>query len=292
VPPGVIVDALDRAFHDGLADAPLRGEHAIPGGSMLLMPAADGAGSGVKVLTLEPDNPSAGLPFVQGVYVLFDDRGSPLAAVDAAALTAVRTAAVSAVAARHLAPERGGTLIVFGTGVQARSHLQTVAAELRSSRVVICGRRPEAVADLVAWGAVRGFAAEPGTPADVASAGVVCTCTASSQPLFDGALLRPGALVIAIGAYRPDRRELDSRTVVGSTIVVEDVAAAMAEAGELAIPLAEGTLARDRVALTLADVARGAPVRDLPGRTVVFKSVGVAGEDLAAARALVAAVSG
>lgn len=291
VPGRVVVDALEGAFGAGLAAAPARTAATIEGGQMLLMPAADGLGSGVKVLSLLADNPGRGLPFVQGVYVLSDSDGRPEAVIDAAALTAVRTAAVSAVAARWLAPRRGGTLMVFGTGVQARSHLELVGGELAADRALVCGRSADAVAALVEWAAARGTAAEPATSDRVGEADVICTCTSSSEPLFDGELPAPGTLVIAIGAYRPDTRELDSRTVAGSAIVVEDVEAALAEAGDLVIPIARGELARDRVQLTLADVVRGATVRDSAERTVVFKSVGVAGEDLAAARSIVAAIS-
>ena len=288
VPGRAIVDALDQAFGAGLASAPARTAAEIDGGQMLLMPAADGLGSGVKLLTLLADNPGRELPFVQGVHVLFGANGSPVSVIDAAALTAVRTAAVSAVAARRLAPRRGGTVMVFGTGVQARSHVELVTDELAPVRVLVCGRRAEAVAEVVEWAALRGITAEPAAPERVAEADVICTCTSSQHPLFAGALLRPGTLVIAVGAYRPDMRELDSRTVMEAAIVVEQVDAALAEAGDLLIPIGRGELARDRVRVTLTDVVRGAEVRDAAERTVVFKSVGVAGEDLAAARAIVA----
>lgn len=289
VPGAVVVDALERAFAAGLAEGPARTAAAIEDGQMLLMPAADRLGSGVKVLSLLADNPERGLPFVQGVYVLFDADGRPGAVIDAASLTAVRTAAVSAVATRRLAPRSGGTLMVFGTGEQARSHVELVGGELGAERVLVCGRRDQAVAAVVEWAAARGIAAEPAAADRVAEADVICTCTGSRQPLFDGGLLAAGTLVVAIGAYRPEARELDSETVASAAIVVEDVEAALAEAGDLVIPIERGELPRERVRLTLTDVVRGATVRDSAERTVVFKSVGVAGEDLTVARAIVAA---
>jgi ornithine cyclodeaminase len=286
VPPGAVADALDEAFRAGLAPAPLRSSAPIDGGSMLLMPAADGDGSGLKALTLVAANPARGLPAIQGSYLLFDARGSVRAVIDAAALTAVRTAAVSAVAARHLAPPEPEDVLVVGGGVQARSHLRAMAAELAPRRLLVWTRRPAAAAEVLAWAGERGIAAEEAGPAAVSAAGVICTCTSAEAPLFDGRTLRAGALVIAVGAYRPDTRELDGAAVGRSAIVVEDEAAARAEAGDLLMALAEGALPAERPWLSLSQAVRGTPVRREPGETVVFKSVGVAGEDLAAARAL------
>ncbi len=285
-PPAVLVDALESAFRTGPAAAPQRSAVPIAGGSMLLMPAADAAGAGLKALTLIADNPRRGLPVIQGSYLLFDAHGAVEAVVDAAALTAVRTAAVSALAARHLAPAGVETVLILGTGVQARSHVRAMADELRPGRILVWGRRPEAVAELADWAAGLGIRVEPAEPAAVAAADVLCACTSSAEPLFDGRLLRPGALVVAVGAYQPHTRELDGATVGRSAIVVEDEAAAREEAGDLLLALAEGALAAGRPWLTLTDVVLGAAVRSDPAETVVFKSVGVAGEDLAVARAV------
>jgi ornithine cyclodeaminase/alanine dehydrogenase-like protein (mu-crystallin family) len=122
-------------------------------------------------------------------------------------------------------------------------------------------------------------------PEAVAEADVVCTCTTSERPVFEGRLLRPGAHVNAIGAYRPDMRELDEEAIARARVVVETREAAMAEAGDILIPLRSGRIGSDHIVADLSELVRGATVRRGPEDVTVFKSVGIAAEDLIVARA-------
>lgn len=285
------IDALERAFADPvLPEAPQRIRVEVPGGELLLMPAAGWAGVGVKLVTLNPSNPGRGLPFVQGAYVLFDpDTLSPEAVLDGTALTNLRTAAVSGVATRHLARPDASRLVLFGAGATANAHLDAMLAvrPLRTVRVVSRSRGP--AESLASRAGEAGLEAAVAGPEAVAEADVVCTCTTSERPVFDGTLLPPGVHVNAIGAYRPDMRELDDETVVRARVTVETRAAAMAEAGDLLIPLRSGRIDRDHVVADLGEVVRGASVRRGPTDITVFKSVGIASEDLVVARAILEA---
>ena len=292
LPMAAAIDALETAFrtHDAGA-GPLRSSIETPGGSLLLMPAFGEAGIGVKLVTLTPDNPGRELPYIQATYALFDaETQSPEAVLDGTELTALRTAAVSGLATRHLARPDASRLVVFGAGVQARSHLEAMCAVRPVTDLVVVSRSPGAAEALVQEGADRGLSARLGEPGAVAEADLVCTCTTSDTPLFDGSLLKPGAHVSAVGAHLPVARELDTATVRRARVVVETREVAQ-EAGELAIPLAEGAIDADHVAADLAETVRGTEVRRSSEDVTVFKSVGMAFEDLVVARAIVDAPS-
>jgi ornithine cyclodeaminase/alanine dehydrogenase-like protein (mu-crystallin family) len=289
LPMPAAVDALEEAFRTLDPGAgPLRTNVETPRGSLLLMPAFGEAGVGVKLVALTPANPERGRPFIQASYVLFDaETQTPEAVLDGTALTALRTAAVSALATRHLAREDASRLVVFGAGVEARSHLEAMCAVRQVTDLVVVSRSPGPAEDLAQEGLDRGIHARLGQAGDVAEADLVCTCTTSEAPLFDGSLLPPGAHVNAVGAHRPETRELDTDTVRRARLVVETRAVALAEAGDLLIPIAEGTIEAGHVAADLAETVRGARVRRSPDDVTVFKSVGMAFEDLAVARAIV-----
>jgi len=271
------VEALRSALRDGLdpeAD-PARSVVPVSHGQLLLMPAEWGRYAGVKIATVAPDNPAAGRPRIQGTYLLLDAATlSPLTTLDGPALTAVRTAAVSALAVDVLAPAAASKLVVFGTGPQARSHIAAIRAVRPVSSVVVVGRS-----------ASPAFASEVdgrvGTAADVASADVVVCATTARTPLFDGTLLPADATVVAVGSHEPDAREVDDAVVGGSTVVVEARSAALREAGEAVQAVASGVLAPSTL-VGLADVVRGTVAVE-PGRPVLFKSVGMAWEDLVVA---------
>ena len=294
LPMPAAIDALEAAFaaEDPSGTGPLRTTTPTPAGSLLTMPAAGGAGLGVKLVTLTATNPARGLPFVQAVYVLFDPATQePQAVIDGTALTALRTAAVSGVATRLLANPGASRLVLFGAGVQAASHLDAMRAVRPLAHVVVVSRTRERADALVAVAAGAGLAASRGTPDDVADADLVCTCTTATEPLFDGARLAAGAHVNAVGAYLPDTRELDTETVRRARVVVETREVAAAEAGDLLLPIAEGVITADHVVADLHELAGGVPVRSGPGDVTVFVSVGMAFEDLVVARALLDAVA-
>jgi ornithine cyclodeaminase len=283
------IDALEVAF--GTLDpgsAPLRTSVDTPRGSLLVMPAFGDAGVGVKLVALTPANPERGLPFIQASYVLFDaETQAPQAVLDGTALTALRTAAVSGLATRYLARAEASRLVLFGAGVQARSHLEAMCAVRPVTDLVVVSRSPDAAEALVGEGRGRGLDAASGTSGAVGEADVVCTCTTAEEPLFDGSRLAPGAHVNAVGSYRPETRELDTETVLRARVVVETRDVALAEAGDLLIPIAEGAIEAGHVAADLAETVRGAQVRRSPQDVTLFKSVGMAFEDLVVARAIV-----
>jgi ornithine cyclodeaminase len=277
------IDALEAAFAAGVPPVPLRMHATTPDGDLLLMPAAAAHGLGVKLITLTETNPQRRLPFIQGVYVLFaPGTQSPEAVIDGAALTALRTGAVSGLATRWLARPDARRLVVFGAGVQARAHVEAVRAVRDIQEVVVVSRSPETAAALAAD--VDG---RSGSAADVATADIVCTCTTSPAPLFDGALLAAGAHVNAVGAYTPETRELDTAAVARARVAVETREVAMAEAGDLLMPIAEGAVGADHVVADLEEVVRGSEVRRSPSDVTLFVSVGMAFEDLVVARAAV-----
>jgi ornithine cyclodeaminase len=273
------IAAVEAAFAGEDPDAvPPRSHLAVPGGELLLMPAHGGAGLGVKLVTLAPGNPAQGLPFIHGAYVLFSPDGLvPEALLDGTELTTIRTGAVSALATDRLARPDARRLVIFGAGVQARVHVEAMRAVRPIESVTIVGRDPARARALAE--AVDG---EVGDASAVAGADIVCTCTTSAEPVFDGTALRPGTHVNAIGAYRPDLRELDDAALAGATVVVETRAAALAEAGDVI----RAGLPADAL-VELADVVGDAAGRPSAEAITVFKSVGLALEDLAVARAAV-----
>jgi ornithine cyclodeaminase/alanine dehydrogenase-like protein (mu-crystallin family) len=289
LPMPVAIAAIRDALRDGLdpAAGPARSVVPVPHGQLLLMPAYWGRYAGVKLATVAPGNPERGLPRIQGAYLLLDGETlTPLAVVDAVSLTAIRTAAVSAVAVDLLAEQDSHRILVFGSGPQAHSHLAAVRAVRPVDEVVVVGRdegRARAFADVAAG---EGLTVRVGTAADVVETDLVVCATTARTPLFDGALLRPSATVVAVGSHEPDAAEVDATTVCASTVVVEDRSTALREAGDVIGPVQAGLLDPDTL-VGLAEVVRGAvPVP--PSRPRLFKSVGMAWQDLVLAAAVYA----
>lgn len=292
LPMSVAIDALETAFRTQLPSAPLRSNVETPAGSLLLMPSSSEDALGVKLVTLTPTNAGRGLPYIHALYALFDGATqAPRAILDGAALTALRTGAVSGLATRRLAVPEASRLVVFGAGVQARSHIEAMRAVRPVERVTIVSRSTPAAEALVDALRAEGLDAGVGVPDVVAEADLVCTCTTSPEPVLVGRLLAPGTHVNAVGAYTPETRELDGEAVRRARVVVETREVAMAEAGDLLIPIREGIVGVDHVAADLAELVAGAPVRRSPRDVTVFVSVGVAFEDLVVARAAVERVA-
>ena len=271
------ISALREALRDGLEpeDDWARSRVPVAHGELLLMPAEWASYTGVKLATIAPDNPTLGRPRIQGAYLLLDSSTlTPLAMLDGAALTTLRTAAVSGLAVDLLASPDASRLVVFGTGPQARSHIAAIRAVRPVGEVVVVGRTD-----------VEAFASSVdgrvGSVADVENADVVVCATTARTPLFDGALLSQDATVVAVGSHEPTAREVDDTTVRGATVVVEARSAALREAGDLAFPLRAGTFDPDTL-VDLASVVRGAAAVPMD-RPRLFKSVGMAWEDLVVA---------
>ncbi|GII87577.1 ornithine cyclodeaminase [Sphaerisporangium siamense] len=288
------VTALADALRGGLdpdADPP-RPVVEVPAGQLLLMPAAHGRHAGVKIAGVAPANPARGLPRVQGVYLLLDGVTlATLAVIDGAALTALRTPAVSALAVRRLARPDARTLTVFGTGPQAWGHVEALRAVRPVERVTVVGRdraRAEALAARCAAAGLRAVAVPAAGRAEVeravAAADLIACCTSAREPLFPGALVAPGATVVAVGSHEPEAREVDGTLVARATVAVETRAVALAEAGDLILPLREGVIGADHLVADLRELERG-NLRPGPGPRL-FKSVGMAWEDLVVAAAV------
>jgi len=198
--------------------------------------------------------------------------------------------AVSGLATRLLAVEDARALVIFGAGVQATSHLEAMLAVRPVELVTIVSRTPSRAEGLVEIARSAGTRASVGGPDAIASADLVCTCTTSDVPVFDGRLLPPGVHVNAVGAYLPGARELDTEAVRRARVVVETRNAALAEAGDLLIPIEEGAIGPDHIVADLRELVSGVPVRKGCDDITLFESVGISFEDLVVARAAVDAL--
>jgi len=285
------IEALDQAFAGELPTTPVRSHYAAQDGELLLMPAWGPIGIGVKLITLDHGNPARGLPFIHGVFILFTAEGKePVATIDGAALTALRTAAVSAVGTRHLARADAKTLLLFGAGRQSYPHLEALASVRDFESLIVVDTVRSKAQQLVAHGESLGLSGRVGTPEDVAQADIVCCCTTSREPVVRGELLKPGTHIVAMGAYRPDMCEVDVATLRRSRVIVEDREAALAEAGDFIIPMNRGEWTPDGIHGELADAVRGPARRTDPYEITLCKTVGLASEDLVVAHAAVAKV--
>ena len=285
----LLVDALRAAFVAG-ATAPVRSSHAVTpkGDRLLLMPAWDGAGIGVKIVTVFPRNNDRGIPSVGALYVLLDGTtGHPVALIDGEALTLRRTAASSALASTFLSRPDAKTLVVVGTGHLApyMAHAHRVVRDL--DRVLVWGRHPERAERLAAELAAQGVPATAVARLDraLAEADIVTCATTAREPIVHGAQVRAGTHVDLVGAFTREMRESDDDLVARAEVFVDTYAGALKEAGDLVQPIDDGAIAREHVRAELAELCAGTH----PGRTsrdavTLFKSVGTALEDLCAAR--------
>jgi ornithine cyclodeaminase/alanine dehydrogenase-like protein (mu-crystallin family) len=293
--PREAVDALEAALRAGLdpdADPP-RQAVGTGAGEILIMPSASPGAAGVKLVTVAPANPERGLPRIQGVYALFDPATlAPAALVDGIALTNLRTAAVSALAVRHVAAPGARRLLVFGTGAQGWAHvgaLRAVAPDLEHVDVVARDRaRLDAFVARVRG--EHGLDARAASPAAARDADLIVCATTAREPLFDGALVRADATVVAIGSHEPGAREVDETLASAATVVVESRGSALREAGDVIAAIDAGALDADAL-VPLAALVRG-EAAPAPGRPRLFKSTGMAWEDLVVAAAVHARATG
>ncbi len=261
------------------------------GGEFLVMPAAAGDVAGVKLVGIQPANPSRGLPIIQGVYVLFDMRiGQPVALLDGAALTTLRTPMISALATDALARDDVRSVGIIGTGPQAVAHVHAMrVVRPNIDRVVVAGRTTAHVAQVVDELRDTGESAVAGSYSEAAGCDIVCAATRSDTALFGLAEVRPGTHVNLVGSYRLDLREVAADLVAGSTVAVDDIAAAKAEAGDLYLAVEEGAWSWSKIAGDLTDLASGRLHRSSDTEITLFKSVGLAVQDLAIAQRAAAA---
>jgi alanine dehydrogenase len=285
LPWGVLVEALRAVFVEG-CEAPLRHRHALPdGGTLLLMPAIGLGHSGVKIVHVAPGNAVRGLPAVHAEYLLSDAlTGAPVALLDGGELTDRRTAAASVLAARFLARPDSRRHLVLGAGKVAAALAEAFHDAYAMEETAIWARRPEQAEALAARLAAHGLNAR--AVREIAPAGydIVSAATLATDPLIRGAALRPGQHLDLVGAYRPDMREADGGALARALCVVDTRAGGLNEAGDVVQAMAEGAIAPAHIVAELAELCRGGhPGRTDAAQITLFKSVGWAGEDLAAA---------
>ncbi len=291
------IDSVEHAYRKyslGETQTPVRQSIETGSGVTLVMPGyISGQGTGVKVVSVYEDNPARGLPAVWGAMLLVDaEDGRPLAVMDAASLTAVRTAAAGAVAARYLARPDSKVAALFGAGVQGSAQVRALTQVLPLQQVRVYDIQPEQAEAMIArlpeklpadigW-TIAGSPSEAVRGADV----VICATT-SRHPVFDGCDLDAGTHVTGVGSYAADMREIDADTFRRADLVVVDSQeACIKEAGDLIIPVNEGELSWDVVQGEIGQVIAGQlPGRESPEDVTVFKCVGLAALDVAAARA-------
>lgn len=278
------------ALGGGTARVPRRIHLETPHGVSLVMPAFGEAGDavGVKIVNVTPANSERGLPTVQGLVLLFDEAtGTPRALLEGTYLTQVRTGAAIGLAADLLARPDAETVALFGAGATARTSLWAIQAVRAIREVRVCQPHPERfpafaqdLRDLL--GADCPALRRVSDPREaIRGADIVVTATTASTPVFPGEALEPGSFVGALGAYRPDTRELDTATIQRSRLIVDSRESALAEAGDVVIPLREGAIDPTHLTAELGEVLLGqAPGRESPDDIVVFKSVGNAIQDL------------
>jgi alanine dehydrogenase len=304
LPMGECIALMERALLDlarGAAVQPLRSLMWLEGkvgllglmpGQIAVAPAAPdgppGSVAGIKVVSIFPGNRLRGDESHFGAVLLFEtESGRPIAHLDAAVLTAIRTAAVSAVATRLLARGDAGDLALLGAGVQARTHLAALREVRQLRRVRVWSRRPESARRFAAEEDGRhGLALEavPSAEAAVVGADLVCTVTASHEPVLSGSWLSPGAHVNAVGASLASARELDSAAVARARLFVDRRESAVNESGDFLVPLREGAIGEDHIQGELGDLLLGRLAgRRADSEITLFKSLGLAVEDLAAA---------
>ena len=296
LPMSECIGVMENAFialARGEIEQPLRSifRPATVKGVMAMMPAYRGGDTplfGLKAICVFPGNAGIGKDAHQGGVMLFDGRtGELLAIVNASAITAIRTAAVSALATRVLANETASRLAIIGAGVQARAHLSAIACVRKLEQVRVAAghyeRAEQFARDLQSQVQCHIEAVETAEAA-VHDAGIIVTATTSREPVLKREWIAAGAHINAIGTFSPKARELDTATMASSALFVDRRESAFNEAGDYLIAASEGAIGPDTIRAELGEVL----IAKHPGRTsadeiTVFKSLGLAMEDLAAA---------
>ncbi|GAB4514446.1 MAG: ornithine cyclodeaminase family protein [Roseibium sp.] len=297
-----LIDALDEMFKTGCV-MPTRHHHdmEVPGeddATMLLMPAwLPGRFAGVKVVNVVPGNSERNLPAVAAQYLLSDGRtGEMLALVDGGELTARRTAAASALAARHLARADARHLVIVGTGRVAENLIAAHSAVRPIERVTVWGRSKEKSAAFVEAHAAKvpaGMEVAESLEGALADADIVSAATLSTEPLIKGVYVKPGTHVDLVGAFKPSMRESDDELVRKASVFVDTRDGCLSEGGDIVQPLKAGVITPQDVRADLYELCRGEhPGRRSDEEITLFKSVGAALEDLAGARLAYRSVAG
>jgi alanine dehydrogenase len=299
LPMAECIELMKAAFAQvstGQAIIPLRTQIPIPAneGVTLFMPAylAQSGDLGAKIVSVFPHNAKRGLPTIHAIVVLLDGTtGIPIALMDGSVLTALRTGAASGAATDLLAKQTAHVVALFGAGTQGRTQLEAVCTVRSITRVLIFDTKSDQVRSFVdemrARGAPIPSDINPATSPEEAirEADIICTATTSAQPVFDGTAVRPGTHINAVGAYTPQMQEVDIEMIQRAKIIVDSRQAALAEAGDLIIPLKRGVIPEEPIHAEIGEIVSGLkPGRESDDEITYFKSVGLAVQDVAAAR--------
>lgn len=285
LPFDALIGAVEALFAAG-CEVPPRHVHALGDGKVLIMPAWHGRYMGIKTVNIFPGNAARGLPGLFSTYILYDAAtGEPLAQIDGDEITSRRTAAASALAARFLARADASTLLVVGSGRVARLLPEAYRVVRPIREVIVWSRNPEAARRMVAELAGQGIAARASEDLEAAvrRADIVSCATLATEPVIRGEWLRAGSHLDLIGSFTPQMREADDACFAGVRLFV-DTPEALQKSGDLLGPMARGVFAPEDVKGTLEALCRRQAVGRMDaGERTVFKSVGTALEDLAAA---------
>ena len=285
-----IMETMFRDLAEGRILQPLRSLMWLPDQSGILgmMPGyAEGPNIiGIKLITIFHANGPASIPSHQGVVILFEaTHGQPLVIVDAAELTAIRTAAASALATRLLARENAKTLAIIGTGEQAVRHIESISLVRPIESIHVWGRNANHARSLKDQLKSR-YPIQIADTAEAAvkSADIICAVTAAAEPVVEGRWLKSGTHLNVVGSCTPNKREVDTDTVRRALIFTDRYESLFKEAGDFLIPRAEGAISDTHVKAELGEVLTGKkPGRNNDGDITLFKSLGIAAEDLYAA---------
>ncbi len=295
LPMAEAVEVMREAFihlSSGRAEVPLRIhiEASTHKGNALFMPShIPGEGwMGIKVVTLYDENPARDLPRIQALVLLLDGtNGKPLAVMEGASLTAIRTGAASGLATELLARSDAERVAVLGAGVQGRTQLEAVCAVRHIRKAVVFDMQREAAQafarEMTEKLGIEVKSAKTPTEA-LKGADIICTATTSSTPVFSHGDLKDGVHLNAVGSYKPHVQEIPPETVCRARVVVDHRESALSEAGDLIIPMQQGLFGEDHIHAELGEIAGGQkPGRSSETEVTLFKSVGVAVQDVAAA---------
>lgn len=286
-----LIDEIRSAFAAGMT-VPQRmhfdlESSAAHGSTLLLMPAWSDRYVGVKTLTVFPGNSARQLPSIDAIYTLFDGQtGRLLATMDAAELTSWRTAATSALAATYLSRSDASVLLIVGAGKVARKLALAHAAVRPIQKVLLWGRRREGARDAARDLEEAGLAVEVIDNLEKAArmSDIISCATLSVEPIVLGDWLKPGSHLDLVGSFRPSMRECDDTAVVRASIFVDTRSSALHESGDLVIPIMNGVIQESSIRAELSDLVDGRHRgRASDDEITIFKSVGDAKEDLAAA---------
>ena len=292
LPMSECIEVMEKMFHSlasGECLQPLRNIMRLPGGKGVLgmMPgyASKLDVMGIKVITVFHANSEVGLPSHQGVVLLFDaNNGQPLMLFDALEITAIRTAAASAVATKLLSREDSSTLAIIGSGEQAKRHVEAILVVRSIKQINIWSRKEENAKDLA-----EKTSAQYKIPVTlcrnvkdtVEHADIICTVTASKEPVVNGDWISAGTHINAVGASTPTARELDTALIIKSKLFADCYESIFNEAGDFLIPKKEGTVTNDHVKAEIGELLTGAKKgRENNEEITVFKSLGIAAEDI------------